>query len=66
MFKFLVYRDCDTLRLRKVVIELTHNERLVDRRRMFAWPFFAGRLKRKQKRMLRLGAKMLAASGDQK
>lgn len=62
MFRFVVYRDCDTLRVRKVVIELYHNDRLVDRRRMFAFPLFTKRLKRKQRRMLKLGAVMVGGS----
>lgn len=65
---FGVHRDCDTLRLRKVVLCLSihteHGEEiLVDRRRMFAGPFFAGRLARKKARMLKLAAKMLEGSG---
>lgn len=60
MMKFHVYRDCDArLRLRKVVVEL-HNEHgcLIDRRRMFAGPFFALRLNFKKQCMLKLAAKM--------
>lgn len=55
---FLVYRDCDTLRLRKVVVELYgENSNLIDRRRMFgpllSVAFFKKRLARKKARMLR-------------
>ncbi len=65
MFKFLVYRDGDArLRLRKVVIELYHDGRLVDRRRMFAAFKFAVRLKKKQDRMLKLGLAMVARSWE--
>ena len=48
---FSVYRDCDTLRLRKWVIELRVLGELVDRRRMFGGPFFTKRLKWKLKLM---------------
>jgi hypothetical protein len=54
-----IYRNCDTLRLRKLVIELYHHDgRLIDRRRMFAFPFFnlSRRLTRKMNRMVRLAA----------
>lgn len=61
MYKFTVYRDCDTLRLRKVVIELTYNGELVDRRRMFAGAMFVRRLKKKKARMMRLAKLMLQA-----
>jgi len=67
--KFNVYRDCDTLRLRKVVIELWQGDKLLDRRRMFGLlglPMFARRLARKKARMLRLAALMVAGSGEVK
>lgn len=62
---FKVYRDCDTprLRLRKVVLELYGDNGLLDRRRMFMFPFFAKRLKRKKARMVRLAYKMLKETG---
>lgn len=58
-----IYRDVDAMfRLRKVVVELHKDQYgLVDRRRMFAGPLFALRLKIKQRRMMRLAEKMLAA-----
>jgi len=63
---FKIYRDCDKrLRLRKVVVELWSGEdlkaELVDRRRMFAGPWFFNRLVNKMERMLRLADKMAAA-----
>lgn len=63
--KWHVYRDCDTIRLRKVVVEcwLDGAEEFDprDKRRMFAWPFFEFRVKRKMKRMAKLVEKMLIA-----
>lgn len=35
MFTWKIYRDCDSLRLRKVVIELYHDGKLVHKTRMF-------------------------------
>lgn len=63
---FNVYRDCDKrLRLRKVVVELWEGEdfkaQLVDRRRMFAGPFFFDRLVKKMERMLKFADKVAAA-----
>lgn len=56
---FKIYRNCDTLRPRKVVVELwDENGELLDRRRMFGPIFsmkrFKRRLLRKQNRMIRL------------
>lgn len=54
--KFNVYRDSDTLRLRKMVVELWDGDKLLDRRRMFGMfgtKFMARRLLRKCRRMLR-------------
>lgn len=51
---FRVYRDCDSWRLRKVVLELWVEGELMDRRRMFGLfgsAFFKRRLKRKLVRM---------------
>ncbi len=61
--RFEVHRDCDArFRLRKVVISLFDaSGALVDRRRMFGLiggEFFKRRLKRKMKRMLKLGLAM--------
>lgn len=65
MLKWHVYRDCDTLRLRKVVVECwldgADEFDCRDRRRMFAGPFFEWRLARKMKRMRNLVEKMLVA-----
>lgn len=59
---FKIYRDCDVLRLRKVVIELYDNEgALVDRRRMFGYPMFSARCRAKQRRMIRLAKRMAVA-----
>lgn len=62
MYRFQITRDCDTLRLRKVVLELFYGDMLLDRRRMFAGPLFNMRLRRKKLRMLRLGKMMVAHS----
>lgn len=64
--KFHVKRDCDTLRLRKVVIECFVDPEVKprDKRRMFAGPLFELRLKRKMKRMARLVKKMLKAEKE--
>lgn len=60
---FKIHRDCDTWRLRKVVIEC-HGEdgELIDRRRMFSFPLFNldKRVARKIKRMTRCAEKMWA------
>lgn len=62
--KFHVKRDCDALRLRKVVIECLVDGELKDKRRMFAWPLFERRLKMKMKRMKKLVEKMLKAEKE--
>lgn len=58
-WRFRIYRDGDSFRLRKVILELLdENNELLDRRRMFgAWFSTARYLKRvvkKQNRMIRL------------
>lgn len=53
---FKIFRDCDTLRFRKMVVELyAEDGSLIDRRRMFSFPLvsLARRLERKKRRMLR-------------
>lgn len=57
MWFWNIYRDGNGLRLRKLVIELWDGGELMDRRRMFAFPFFnlAQRIARKKNRMMRLG-----------
>lgn len=64
--KVRVHRNVDTLRLRKVVVELHHDTDdfccdPIDRTRMFAGPFFAWRLARRIARMKARAAVMLAA-----
>jgi hypothetical protein len=60
--KFHIYRDCDQrFRVRKVVVELWNGEALVDRRRMFAGPLFALRLKLKMKKMKHFASVLLAS-----
>jgi hypothetical protein len=65
MFTWKIYRDCDTLRLRKMVIELRHEGVLVHRTRMFM-PLLAGRFKRRVARrkewMMKHAERMLAAA----
>lgn len=59
---FKIHRDVDTLRLRKVVVELYADDgSLLDRRRMFSFPLFsfAARLRWVKARMLRCGQIML-------
>ena len=60
--KVKVYRNCDTIRIRKVVIEIWDGDQMLDRRRMFMFGRFEKRLARKIKRMKALCEKMLAAS----
>lgn len=57
MWFWNIYRDSDSLRLRKLVVELWDGGELMDRRRMFAFPLFnlANRIARKKLRMQRLG-----------
>lgn len=66
MFTWRIYRDCDTLRLRKMVIELFHDGKLVHRTRMFM-PLLKGRFERRvarrQKWMMKHALRMLAAAG---
>jgi len=62
--EFVVSRDCDTLRLRKVVVELCHEGNVLDKTRMFGWPLFAKRVEWRKKRMYKMALKMLAASGS--
>ncbi len=59
---FKIYHDCDArFRLRKVVVECyAPTGCLLDRRRMFAGPFFMLRLNIKMHMMTRLGKKMWA------
>ena len=66
MIHFRIYRDCDSWRVRKVVVEALYGEfnELKDRRRMFAGPFFKWRLRLKMKRMTKLVEKMLIAEED--
>jgi hypothetical protein len=60
-----IYRDCDTLRLRKIVVELYESGELIHRSRMFYnWLFpclFPIRLARRQRWMLKVAEKFLAA-----
>jgi hypothetical protein len=60
-----IYRDCDTLRLRKIVIELFESDTLIHRTRMFyTWcfpRFFAVRLRWRKAWMLKVAKQMLAA-----
>lgn len=59
---FKIHRNCDVLRLRKVVIELyDNNDQLIDRRRMFAGLMFSARCRAKQRRMIRLAKRMAVA-----
>lgn len=59
---FKIYRNCDVLKVRKVVIELYDNKNnLIDRRRMFGYPFFSIRCRAKQRRMIRLAKRMAVA-----
>lgn len=61
--EFRCYRDCDSLKLRKLVLELWNNGRLVDRRRMFAfWPRLDFRIERRRQVMESLGKVLIAAS----
>lgn len=71
MFEFRVHRDCDgrSFRIRKVVIELFFEGKLVDRRRMFGLfggAFFVKRLTRKMRNMLRQGKVMQSFTGEVK
>lgn len=61
-----ITRDCDTWRLRKVLIEVINTEKdeVVDSCRMFAGLRFAQRLARKVKRAKRRAAIMVQASMD--
>jgi hypothetical protein len=65
-----VYRNSDTLRLRKVVVEIWHDGHLLNRSRMMVWgPFtpllsrltFAWRLQRRIKTMQKTCGVMLNA-----
>jgi hypothetical protein len=61
--KFHVYRDCDQrFRIRKVVVELWAGDELINRRRMFAGPFFYVRLLKKMKKMKHFASMVAAAS----
>ena len=63
---FKIYRDCDSKRLRKIVIELWHNNVMLDRRRSFSrlrMKRLAKVLARKKRRMEKLGKEFLAAMG---
>lgn len=69
-YEWFIYRDCDTWRLRKIVIELWDNgANLIHRTRMFyPWflPFlFKRRLERRKKWMLKVANEMrsVAQSG---
>lgn len=58
--EFFIYRDCDTLRLRKWVIELSNGSGdCLDKRRMFGGLFFKLRLRMKMTRMKNMRAKVL-------
>ena len=59
--KVKVYRNVDTLRLRKWVVELWDGNDMLDRRRLFGGLFFAKRLARKVKRMKVMYAKAATA-----
>lgn len=62
-FQAIIHRDCDTLRLRKVVIELVGTDgELVDRSRMFAGFRFEKRLARRLRHMKRRAAVMKAVA----
>lgn len=63
--QFKVYRDCDSRRLRKVVVELYKwDGSLLNRCRLFAVPLFnfARRLKRRQDLMLKQASVMQEGS----
>lgn len=53
MYKWHIYRNGDSLRIRKTVVELWVGGTIVDRRRMFTFPqrSLSRRLERKKERM---------------
>jgi hypothetical protein len=64
-FNWLIYRDCDSLRLRKVVVELYESGTLVHKTRLF-YPFFAPSLfpnilRKRKKWMLKVAKQMVSA-----
>jgi len=63
MIEFNIYRKHDTWRPRKVVIEAVYNGKVLDQRRMFAFPLFlfAWKLERRKARMTRCVMLMLGA-----
>lgn len=64
MLKACIHRDCDTLRLRKVIIEIYDEATgdLVDSSRMFAGLFFERRLSKRLKKAVFRANIMLKAS----
>jgi len=60
---FIIVRNCDErFRIRKVVVELySSSGLLIDRRRMFAGPFFYVRLVKKMKKMKHFASMVAAA-----
>lgn len=61
--QFSIWRNPDRRRLRKIEIELSVGENVVDTTYMFAFPLFslARRIARRKRRMLKRAAIMLAA-----
>jgi hypothetical protein len=60
---FIVVRNSDErFRIRKVVVQLYCDGLLIDRRRMFAGPFFYVRLLKKMKKMKHFASMVAAAS----
>ena len=66
MMLWNIYRNGDSLRLRKLVVELWDGAELVDRRRMFSFPLWTlpARLERKKARMLRLATIIKYMKGE--
>lgn len=73
MFKYNIYRDSETWRIRKVVIELFHDGKLINRSRMMVWgPFtpllsrltFKWRLGLRMKNMKKTAEIMLAKMAE--
>jgi hypothetical protein len=62
---FSIWRDPDNGRMRKVEIELSLGDVVVDTTYMFAFPLFtlARRLERRKRRMMKRAAILLAAEG---
>ena len=61
MYRWNIYRDCDVIWLRKIVIELYRGDKLVNKTRMIRWPLLGLHLAMRKRRMMKTAEIMRVA-----